>query len=138
MTRHPRELRIRKRRAVSISRIMAFAFLGIILLGALLLDLPFASRDGNSAGFMTSLFTATSATCVTGLVLADTFTQWSGFGQAGRAGKHYRKRKKNRQQLLHQIFLLVFMKTVFHSIFNLDGFVHCSHLSVSACGGVLC
>ena len=82
MTRHPRELRIRKRRAVSISRIMAFAFLGIILLGALLLDLPFASRDGNSAGFMTSLFTATSATCVTGLVLADTFTQWSGFGQA--------------------------------------------------------
>ena len=67
---------------MSISRIMAFAFLGIIALGALLLDLPFSSRDGHSAGLMKSLFTATSATCVTGLVLADTFTQWSGFGQA--------------------------------------------------------
>ena len=72
----------KSRRAYSISRIMAFTFLGIILLGALLLDLPFSSRDGRSAGLVKSLFTATSATCVTGLVLADTWTQWSGFGQA--------------------------------------------------------
>ena len=77
-----RRLRIKKRRAMSISRIIALVFLGIIVLGTLLLDLPFASRDGNSAGLITSLFTATSATCVTGLVLADTFSQWSGFGQA--------------------------------------------------------
>ena len=70
-----------RRPGMSISRMMAFAFLGIILLGALLLDLPAASRDRHSAGLLTSLFTATSATCVTGLVLRDTWSQWSGFGQ---------------------------------------------------------
>ena len=61
---------------------MALTFLGIIALGALLLMLPFASRNGRSAGPVTALFTATSATCVTGLVLADTWSQWSNFGQA--------------------------------------------------------
>ena len=71
----------RKRRAISISRLMALTFLGIIVFGALLLMLPFASRNGRSAGAVTALFTATSATCVTGLVLADTWTQWSNFGQ---------------------------------------------------------
>ena len=70
------------RRAVSIGRTMAFTFLGIILFGTILLDLPFCSRSGRSAGLVTSLFTATSATCVTGLVLADTWTQWSPVGQA--------------------------------------------------------
>ena len=78
--RRPRPAR-KARRAVSISRIMAFAFLGIILLGGLLLDLPIASRNHRSAGLITSFFTATSATCVTGLVLCDTWTQWSAFGQ---------------------------------------------------------
>ena len=72
----------KKRRAVSISRIMALTFLGIIVFGTLLLTLPAASRNGRSAGPVTALFTATSATCVTGLVLADTWTQWSNFGQA--------------------------------------------------------
>ena len=70
------------RRAVSISRTMALVFLGIIVFGALLLMLPAASRSGISAGPVTALFTATSATCVTGLVLADTWSQWSNFGQA--------------------------------------------------------
>ena len=70
------------RRAYSISRIMAFTFLGIIVFGGLILDLPFSSRDGQSAGLIKSLFTATSATCVTGLVLADTWSQWSDLGQA--------------------------------------------------------
>ena len=79
-TRRPKK-QWKHRRAVSISRIMAFAFLGIILVGTLLLNLPAASRSGRSAGIMTSLFTATSATCVTGLVLRDTWTQWSLFGQ---------------------------------------------------------
>jgi trk system potassium uptake protein TrkH len=46
-----------------------------------LLSLPISSRSGESSGFLTALFTATSATCVTGLVLVDTWTQWSGFGQ---------------------------------------------------------
>ena len=71
----------KKRQSVSIGRIMAFTFLGIILIGTILLTLPVSSRDGQSAGIMTALFTATSATCVTGLVLADTWTQWSNFGQ---------------------------------------------------------
>ena len=80
---HSRKERfLRKRRpGMSISRMMAFVFLGIILLGTLLLDLPAASADGKSAGLLTSLFTATSATCVTGLILRDTGSQWSLFGQ---------------------------------------------------------
>ena len=61
--------------------IIAMGFGGTILLGALLLTLPFATRSGNSAGFSDALFTAASATCVTGLVVQDTFRYWSGFGQ---------------------------------------------------------
>ena len=72
----------RRRRAVSISRVMALTFLGIIVFGTLLLMLPVSSRSGRSASPVTALFTATSATCVTGLVLADTWSQWSNFGQA--------------------------------------------------------
>ena len=82
MTGKRQEPRPKKRRAMSISRTIAFTFLGIILFGALLLTLPAASRNGRSAGPVTALFTATSATCVTGLVLADTWSQWSNFGQA--------------------------------------------------------
>ena len=66
---------------LSATRIIALSFAAIILLGACLLTLPAASRDGVSCGFRPALFTATSATCVTGLVLYDTWTQWSGFGQ---------------------------------------------------------
>ncbi len=69
------------RRSVSISRIMALAFLGIIAAGTLLLSLPAASRGGKSAGFLTALFTATSATCVTGLVMGDTYSMWTPLGQ---------------------------------------------------------
>lgn len=67
---------------LSPTQIIAITFAGIILLGAILLALPIASRGGESCGFRPALFTATSATCVTGLVLYDTWTQWSGFGQA--------------------------------------------------------
>ena len=73
--------RHKQRRNVSLSRIIALVFAFLILLGALLLSLPLSSRSGHSAGWMVSLFTATSATCVTGLTLADTWTQWSFFGQ---------------------------------------------------------
>ena len=69
------------RKGFSISRVMALSFLGIILLGGALLCLPAASRNGRPAGAMVSFFTAVSATCVTGLVLTDTWTQWSRFGQ---------------------------------------------------------
>lgn len=71
-----------KRRALNPTRIVAGSFAVIIALGTLLLTLPLASRDGQSAGLLTGLFTATSSTCVTGLVVADTATQWSFFGQA--------------------------------------------------------
>lgn len=63
------------------TRIIAIVFALIILAGAALLILPAASRNGESCGPMKALFTATSATCVTGLILEDTFVQWSGFGQ---------------------------------------------------------
>ena len=70
-----------QRRPLSATKVIAVTFALIILLGACLLNLPAASRDGISCGFRPALFTATSATCVTGLVLYDTWTQWSGFGQ---------------------------------------------------------
>lgn len=66
---------------LSPTQIIALVFAGLILLGAVLLSLPAASRSGSSCGFFPALFTSTSATCVTGLVLYDTWTQWSGFGQ---------------------------------------------------------
>jgi len=73
---------LKKRRLkLSPTQVIALAFAGIILIGTLLLNLPAASRSGISCGFRPALFTATSATCVTGLVMFDTWTQWSGFGQ---------------------------------------------------------
>lgn len=71
-----------KRRVLSPARSILLGFAAIIVLGTLLLSLPFATASGHSAPFITALFTATSATCVTGLVLQDTATYWSGFGQA--------------------------------------------------------
>ena len=62
-------------------RLILAGFFLIILLGALLLTLPVASRDGLSAPFEDALFTATSAVCVTGLIVRDTATGWSAFGQ---------------------------------------------------------
>ncbi len=66
---------------LSTNLMISLIFLIIILLGTILLLLPAASRSGTSCGWMTALFTATSATCVTGLSLVDTYTQWSPFGQ---------------------------------------------------------
>ena len=71
----------KRRKSLSPTKIIALTFAAIILLGALLLTLPAASKSGVSCGFRPALFTATSATCVTGLVLFDTWTQWTGFGQ---------------------------------------------------------
>jgi len=70
-----------RRNRLSPAQVIAVAFAMIILVGSLLLSLPAASRSGVSCGFRPALFTATSATCVTGLVLYDTWTQWSLFGQ---------------------------------------------------------
>ena len=64
----------------STTRLIAFGFAMIILTGTLLLSLPFANKSGHGNVF-DSLFTATSATCVTGLVVADTYQNWTTFGQ---------------------------------------------------------
>lgn len=72
---------LKRKMRLSPTQIIALVFVGLILLGALLLSLPIASRNGTSPGFLETLFTSTSATCVTGLVMFDTWSQWSGFGQ---------------------------------------------------------
>ncbi len=61
-------------------RIIAVGYLMVILIGTLLLMLPFSTSAGESTGFLTALFTATSATCVTGLVVVDTATHWTTLG----------------------------------------------------------
>jgi len=70
------------RRQLSSGQIIIAGFLSAILLGALLLMLPWASRDAGGASFLAALFTATSAVCVTGLIVRDTATYWTPFGQA--------------------------------------------------------
>ncbi|MGM9940818.1 MAG: TrkH family potassium uptake protein [Bulleidia sp.] len=70
-----------KSRRFSSFRIIVFGFAFVILLGALLLCLPISSASGQMTDFLTSLFTSASATCVTGLVVVDTGTYWSFFGQ---------------------------------------------------------
>ena len=71
----------RKLTKIGTTRLIAIVFALIILTGTLLLMTPAASRSGVPCSFRGALFTATSATCVTGLTLFDTWTQWSGFGQ---------------------------------------------------------
>lgn len=68
-------------RALNPTRLVALGFGGIILLGAVLLHLPVSARDGSVTSWLVCLFTATSATCVTGLVQVDTFLHWTPFGQ---------------------------------------------------------
>ena len=76
----PEELIHRKRRLSSF-QIIILGFAGVILLGALLLMLPISATGRNVTPFNEALFTATSAVCVTGLVVRDTGSYWSIFGQ---------------------------------------------------------
>ena len=69
------------RHKLSYTRIIVLSFMCLIVTGALLLCLPISSRSHEWTPFITSLFTATSASCVTGLVVVDTYTHWSIFGQ---------------------------------------------------------
>lgn len=71
-----------KKRSFITTYIIAGGFLLLIIAGALILHLPFASASGKSVPFTDSLFTATTAVCVTGLVTVPTFSTWSLFGQA--------------------------------------------------------
>ena len=75
-------MRKRKRLKISSFQTALLGFLGVILLGALLLMLPISSKARVVTPFIDALFTSTSAVCVTGLVVFDTATYWSLFGQA--------------------------------------------------------
>ncbi|MEG2570383.1 MAG: potassium transporter TrkG, partial [Clostridia bacterium] len=70
------------RNNISPTRVIILGFLGVIVTGAVLLMLPIATREGLHTDWLTALFTATSATCVTGLVVVDTYSHWTAFGQA--------------------------------------------------------
>ena len=59
------------------TQMIVVGYLLLILLGSILLMLPVSSRDGNMTSFADALFTSTSASCVTGLVVQDTYLHWS-------------------------------------------------------------
>ena len=67
---------------LSTTHLILLSFLATVLLGAGLLSLPISSADGKSVAFVDALFTSTTATCVTGLVVVPTATAWSIFGQS--------------------------------------------------------
>lgn len=71
----------KKKLKTSFVRMIAFGFLALIFLGTCLLSLPIAVKPGQDTSILNALFTATSATCVTGLVVVDTYTNWTLFGQ---------------------------------------------------------
>jgi len=72
---------MKRRGTLSKTQTIALGFIIIIVAGTALLMLPVASRSGEGAGLLTAAFTAVSSSCVTGLVLVDTYTQWSLFGK---------------------------------------------------------
>ncbi len=72
---------LRKVKHLSSFQVILFGFLGVILLGALLLMLPVSSSAGTATSFSDAVFTSTSAVCVTGLVVRDTARCWSLFGK---------------------------------------------------------
>ncbi len=67
--------------SIAPAKIIVLSFLALILVGSLLLMLPISSRSGNWTPYVDALFTSTSASCITGLVVFDTFKYWSIFGQ---------------------------------------------------------
>lgn len=69
------------KRKLTSFQIIILGFSGVILFGTFLLMLPFSSRSGLATPFSDALFTSTSAVCVTGLIIHDTATYWSGFGR---------------------------------------------------------
>ena len=62
-------------------QLILLGFAALIIVGAILLMLPISTKDRSWTSFIDSLFTSTSAVCVTGLVVFDTATHWSIFGQ---------------------------------------------------------
>ena len=70
-----------RKKRLSSFKLIVLGFAGVIVLGALILMLPFSSTAGVVTPFHEALFTSTSAVCVTGLVVQDTGSYWSAFGQ---------------------------------------------------------
>ena len=77
---HGRNMGLKARPKMSVWKYLSLGYLIAILAGSVLLVLPVAARDGNTS-YLDALFTSASATCVTGLVVYDTVTHWSLFGQ---------------------------------------------------------
>ena len=73
---------MKKKFSLTTTQIIMLSFLAVIFLGSLLLSLPISSADGEAVSYLDALFTATTATCVTGLVTLNTASTWSVFGQA--------------------------------------------------------
>ena len=73
---------MKKKFSLTTTQIIMLSFLAVIFLGSLLLSLPISSADGEAVSYLDALFTATTATCVTGLVTLSTASAWSIFGQA--------------------------------------------------------
>ena len=71
-----------KKTHLTTTQIILLSFLITILIGSFLLSLPISSANGKSVSYLDALFTATTSTCVTGLVTLPTFSTWSFFGQA--------------------------------------------------------
>ena len=70
-----------KKIKLNYTEIIVFGTFAIIFLGGLLLSMTISSKEGIATPYLDSLFTAASALCVTGLVIYDTYTHWSLFGQ---------------------------------------------------------
>ncbi|GAA0688949.1 MULTISPECIES: TrkH family potassium uptake protein [Clostridium] len=75
------QVRLNKKFKLNAVQVLVIGFAIVILTGALLLTLPISSADGTPTSFIDSLFTSTSATCITGLITLDTATHWSTFGK---------------------------------------------------------
>ena len=75
------QLRHSLKKGLKPAQVLVLGFAGTILLGTILLMLPISAANGQATSFINSLFTATSAVCVTGLVVVDTGTYWSVFGK---------------------------------------------------------
>ena len=75
------KFRNRRKMRFSTTQIIALGFFILIMVGSILLTLPISSADGTWTNYLDSLFTATTSSCVTGLVVVNTFEHWSIFGQ---------------------------------------------------------
>ena len=72
---------VKRRIKLNTTQLILLSFLVVILVGSILLSLPISTQTGESVPYIDALFTATTATCVTGLVTVPTYSTWSVFGQ---------------------------------------------------------